>query len=103
MPTLKLDNMARSSRRRARGVGLVSGNEVRLTADQYRYVCKTGLGDRVEAVLNGIGVASLVKRWRPACGCIGRRERLNRWAERVGRRFSQAFKTLKRWIIESVR
>lgn len=86
MLRVRLAGMARAQRRRARRVGVVRGEWVELTVEDYRYVLRTGLGDRVEAGLNAIGVGRVVKWVAPGCGCEGRRERLNRWWGRVVKR-----------------
>lgn len=86
MLTLHLDRMAPSSRRRAKRVGQVTGNQVKLTPDQYRHCLQTGLGDRLESLFKAIGIAALVKRWFPHCRCAARRDRLNRWSARLFKR-----------------
>lgn len=93
MLTLSLSKMQPTLRRRAKRVGIVQGDEVRLTFAQYEYVqAGIGLGDVVERALAAVGIAALVKRRWPHCGCARRKAALNRFGSRVSQVVKRAFK-----------
>ena len=54
-----------------------------ITDSEAREEAKRYLGDMVSDALDKVGVAALIKKHFPKCGCAGRRVRLNALHKRI--------------------